>query len=193
MPLAAFLFITADDLIGVLFGPQWTQAIIPFRWLSLCVVSQPLGNIVGWLYVSQGRARDLMHWGIVGSVIAILSIVGGLPWGIDGVAASYGMTSVVISTPLLFWFAGRKGFVSGGLLGRMFVSKLGYLALFAAGHGLLAQLLQTTSAGALLRLVVHSLVFGAGLTAVFALAPDAQRLRDHLLEAIQARRGRSEP
>jgi PST family polysaccharide transporter len=47
-------------------------------------------------------------------VIAMVSIVAGLPWGATGVAASYAVTDLCITTPLLFWYVGRRGPVRAG-------------------------------------------------------------------------------
>jgi PST family polysaccharide transporter len=33
----------------------------------------------------------------------------GLPWGATGVAASYSLTRIFITHPLMYWFVGRKG------------------------------------------------------------------------------------
>jgi PST family polysaccharide transporter len=66
------------------------------------------------LFTTQGRARELFVWGILSAGIAVLSIVAGLPWGAIGVAASYAATDLCITTPLLFWYAGRRGPVRSG-------------------------------------------------------------------------------
>ena len=39
----------------------------------------------------------------------VISSIAGLPWGAVGVAASYSITFLLVVTPLLFWFVGRKG------------------------------------------------------------------------------------
>src|SRR5213075_397750 len=61
-----------------------------------------------------GRSRDLFRWGIIGAVIAVGSIVAGLPWGAKGVAATYAISDLCIATPLLFWYVGRKGPIRAG-------------------------------------------------------------------------------
>jgi PST family polysaccharide transporter len=45
----------------------------------------------------------------MGGAIAVVSIVAGLPWGATGVAASYAVTDLLVATPLLFWYVGRRG------------------------------------------------------------------------------------
>ena len=54
-------------------------------------------------------------------VIAVVAIIAGLPWGAIGVAASYAATDLFVSTPLLFWYVGRRGPVRTGDLYRTIV------------------------------------------------------------------------
>jgi PST family polysaccharide transporter len=82
--------------------------------LGISAVIQPVSRTCWWLFATQGRAREMFHWSIIGGVIAIVSIIAGLPWGAVGVAASYAVTDLCLYTPLLFWFAGRKGAIRAG-------------------------------------------------------------------------------
>ena len=69
-------------------------------------------NSNNWLFTSQGRTKELFHWGIIGSVIVVTSFFIGIPWGINGVAASYGLIDLLICSPILVWMVGRRGHVS---------------------------------------------------------------------------------
>jgi len=51
----------------------------------------------------------MFQWGMIGGSIMIVAIIAGLPWGAVGVAASYSLVSLLVVTPLLFWFVGRHG------------------------------------------------------------------------------------
>jgi hypothetical protein len=51
---------------------------------------------------------------LIGGAIAIISIIVGMPWGVVGVAASYAITDLFVSTPVLFWYVGREGPVRTG-------------------------------------------------------------------------------
>ena len=77
--------------------------------LGIAALTQPVGHTAGWLLVTQDRARDLLRWGFIGGAIAIASILAGLPWGALGVATSYAVAGLLVRTPLLFWFVGRRG------------------------------------------------------------------------------------
>ena len=109
MPLVAFMIGTSDWLIVFLLGQQWRESGRIFMWLGIAAIVQPVARSTLWLFTTQGRSREMFRWGVIGSLIAIAAIVAGLPWGAMGVAASYALTDVCITTPLLFWYVGRRG------------------------------------------------------------------------------------
>jgi O-antigen/teichoic acid export membrane protein len=109
MPMVAFAMVTADWLVAVALGPRWARAAPLFAILAASAFIQPIANTVGWLFLSQDRTRDLLHWGMIGSTVTVAGILLGLPWGAQGVAASYSVTFLGLAAPLLFWLVGRKG------------------------------------------------------------------------------------
>jgi O-antigen/teichoic acid export membrane protein len=109
MPAVVFMIATSDWLVLFLLGAQWRGAGRIFMWLGVAAIIQPVTRSVLWLFTTQGRARELFVWGAVSAAIAVLSILAGLPWGAIGVAASYAAADLCITTPLLFWYAGRRG------------------------------------------------------------------------------------
>ncbi|HTK47674.1 MAG TPA: lipopolysaccharide biosynthesis protein [Gemmatimonadaceae bacterium] len=109
MPGIVFLMVTADWAVRVVLGPQWTEAATIFSWLAVAGFLQPVGTTTGWLFVSQNRTRAMFKWGVIGSTMAIASILIGLPWGAVGVAMSYGVSGLLIRTPVGLWYVGREG------------------------------------------------------------------------------------
>jgi PST family polysaccharide transporter len=109
MPGVVFMIATSDWLVLFLLGPQWREAGRIFMLLGVAAIIQPVTRTAFWLFTTQGRTREIFRWGIIGGAISIVSIVAGLPWGATGVAASYAVTDLLVATPLLFWYAGRKG------------------------------------------------------------------------------------
>lgn len=109
MPGIALLIATADWVVLIVLGPQWTQAAQIFAALGVAALIQPIANTTGWLFISQGRTDDMFRYGLVASTIIVTAIVAGLPWGAVGVAAVYALTWVTIITPMLFYWVGRKG------------------------------------------------------------------------------------
>jgi len=109
MPLAALMIATSDWMVLLLLGPKWTETGKIFMLLGIAAIIQPVTKTAWWLFSTQGRTRELFHWGIIGGVIAVISILAGMPWGATGVAASYAIADLCIATPVLFWFIGRRG------------------------------------------------------------------------------------
>ena len=109
MPLGALMIATSDWTVLLLLGPQWGETGRIFMLLGVAAMIQPVTRTAWWLFSTQGRTRELFHWGVLGGAIAIVSIVAGLPWGARGVAASYAGADLCIVTPLFFWYVGRRG------------------------------------------------------------------------------------
>lgn len=109
MPGIAFMIATSDWLVLLLLGSQWREAGRIFMLLGLAAIIQPVTRTALWMFTTQGRTRELFKWGAIGGGIAVVAIIAGLPWGATGVAASYAAADLCISTPLLFWYVGRKG------------------------------------------------------------------------------------
>lgn len=109
MPGVAFMIATSQWLVLLLLGPQWGESGRIFMLLGIAAVIQPVTRTCWWLFSTQGRTREMLHAGLIGGLIAIVSIIAGLPWGAVGVAASYAVTDLCLSTPLVFWFVGRRG------------------------------------------------------------------------------------
>ncbi|HKO62558.1 MAG TPA: lipopolysaccharide biosynthesis protein [Pyrinomonadaceae bacterium] len=109
MPAVAFMIATSDWIIEVVLGPQWSATSRIFLLLGITGMFQPIANTSGWLFLTQGRSKDMFHWGLISGPITVGSICIGLPWGAIGVATSYALTRVLLTDPLLFWFVGRKG------------------------------------------------------------------------------------
>jgi O-antigen/teichoic acid export membrane protein len=112
VPLMAFVAVMAPEIVRVVFGTGYEQAGPILRWLAIAGLAQPLTNSLGWLYVSQGRGRELMRWGLLGSSITVVSFLLGLTWGALGVAIAYAAVKLTIVSPLAIWYAGANGPVS---------------------------------------------------------------------------------
>jgi PST family polysaccharide transporter len=101
----------ADWIIGVVLAPEWAGVSTLFALLGISGLIEPFSTTTGWLFVSQGRTREQFYWGFANAGLTVGAILLGLPWGPVGVAAAYGVTGLLIRTPLLFWVVGRRGHV----------------------------------------------------------------------------------
>jgi len=173
MPLAAFFIVMSSEIILVLFGAQWEASVKPFMYLSLCIISKPLASISGWLFISQGRSKEMIAYGIVFSSLTIASITLGLLWGINGVAACYSFFGI-LSLPLIFWFGGRRGPVTildfYVIFGKRFIYFVGFMVLLLPTR--LVLILMGLSDFWVL--CFQGIIFGIGFGGVFLVSSDAK-------------------
>jgi PST family polysaccharide transporter len=108
LPGIAFMVGTADLVIPILLGRQWSGASPIFAVLGMASFLQVLNNPTGWLFLSQNRTREFLCWGIFGSATSVISFLAGLSCGPLGVAMAYA-ASEYIRTPILWWYVTRRG------------------------------------------------------------------------------------
>ena len=109
MPVGALLILASDWVVLVILGDQWVDAALIFAALGVSIFAQAIGNTTGWLFISQDRTDEMFRWGFIGAGTALFSFVIGLPWGALGVAVAYSAVGVLVRTPWLLWFVGRRG------------------------------------------------------------------------------------
>lgn len=112
MPCAALLIAAPDLVVRLLFGPQWVAATPIVGWLGLAALYQPVSYTCSWLFMTQDRTAEMFRWGLISSALLAVSIVAGLPFGAEGVAASFAISGIAVRMPALFWAVGREGPVS---------------------------------------------------------------------------------
>jgi PST family polysaccharide transporter len=145
-------------IILLLLGEKWAPAIPIFQWLSAAGVHQVVTSSLGWLYLSQGRAKHYAIAGTFGSITTVAAFLIGLHWGAVGVAAAYTISDYALRFPFSWLYVGRTGPVrTAPLLNTLWPHLLG------AGAAIAALLVYQ-------RLVNPSGFLGLGLGALLAYA-----------------------
>jgi O-antigen/teichoic acid export membrane protein len=111
MPLVALMIGASDWIIGVVLAPEWAGVSVLFALLGVAGLLEPISSTTGWLFVADGRTGEQFRWGFISTGLTVAAIMVGMFWGPVGVAASYGISGLLIRTPLLFWYVGRGGHV----------------------------------------------------------------------------------
>jgi PST family polysaccharide transporter len=106
MPVSAVLTLTGKDVIFVMLGPQWNSAGEIFSIFGLSIGVMMLYYKHPTLHLSLGTPDRWLRWAIVSSMVTVLLIVIGLPFGARGVAAAYSASFYILIGPAL-WYAGR--------------------------------------------------------------------------------------
>jgi polysaccharide transporter, PST family len=108
LPGVACAIAMADVVIAVALGAQWQASAPIFQALGFAGLLQMLNSPSGWLFISQGRTRDYMLWGMMMAGVAVSAYVIGLPYGAFGVAVALSVAQYAM-TPLLWLWLCRNG------------------------------------------------------------------------------------
>jgi O-antigen/teichoic acid export membrane protein len=106
-PLMAGLSVAADEVIALVMGAQWSDAVPVFRILAVCGLIQPIVSPVGWLYMASGRTDRMLVWSLIGTPLIVAGFLAGLHWGAVGVAAGYTCVMMALVGPAAVAFALR--------------------------------------------------------------------------------------
>lgn len=80
-PISAFFIVNAQDIIELLFGPQWQSAVMPFRILSVSVWVQILFSVVGPMFEIRDTTKSWKILTQINTSIMIVLIVIGIMFG----------------------------------------------------------------------------------------------------------------
>ncbi len=100
MPIVAFMFATADELILLILGEQWLGSVPLFKFLMPAAFVGTFNVAGGWVYQSLGRTDRQFRVGMIMATINSIIFLISVNWGAIGVARAYGL-----SQPILMIFA----------------------------------------------------------------------------------------
>ncbi len=101
MPLVVCTFVVADDLILMVMGAQWIDAIPIYRVLAVVAFIDTAAVSIGWAYVALGRADRQFRWQIFESAVTAAGFLVGLRWGAIGVATGFCVARCALRYPAL--------------------------------------------------------------------------------------------
>ena len=93
-PVAIGMFLFAQEFINAV-NPDYSAATNALRILALAFLLKSVGSIVGAVFLAKGKANWSFRWSLASLAVLIPSLVIGLRYGIDGVAAAILLTSVI--------------------------------------------------------------------------------------------------
>jgi len=123
-PFTALCLVLAEPLVLLVLGPKWKGVVPLFAGFTLVALSLPLLIAASWLFISQGRGRDLLQTYLVLSFVTVSAFIVGLKWGPLGVVLALAAASLMIRQPILYHLAGRRGPVRTADLWKGFLSHL---------------------------------------------------------------------
>ena len=112
-PGLLFGIFAAEPLMHILLGPKWAGIAPIVSWFCLGALGSAVNFASYWLFLSQGRTRQQLRFGLVTSLVSVAGFAAGLPWGPAGVAAGASLSFFLVAAPISCWGATRSGPVTG--------------------------------------------------------------------------------
>lgn len=107
LPIGALMIGASDWIVSLLLGPQWIEASVIFMLFGVTALFAPLGG-TGMLFISQGRTVEMARWAVWDSILKVVLLLCGLPWGPPGLASAHAVRTIV-SGMIVVWLVGRRG------------------------------------------------------------------------------------
>lgn len=94
MPVTAFLFFSAEQLVLIVFGNQWEPSVPVFRILSLSAGIQIVGSTSGAIYQAINKTKVMFYLGVCNTLVNVCGLLVGVfvLKSIEGVAWMWVMT-----------------------------------------------------------------------------------------------------
>jgi O-antigen/teichoic acid export membrane protein len=106
IPAMVGLMIVAPEFVATLFGQRWEEAAPVIQILAWVGLLQSLQRLNSSVLQACDRTGTLLRYSIVVLLASVVAFVGGLHWGIVGVATGYAISSTLVE-PYYAWITAR--------------------------------------------------------------------------------------
>jgi PST family polysaccharide transporter len=125
MPMLLLMLFFSREIILLILGPQWSEAVPFFQIICLASIYQPIARTTSWLFISLGKTREMFRWRMYTIWLPITCFIVGVQLnGATGVAWGYAFSTLVLTIPTI-WYA-QKGTIIG--TSRIFIATFRPLA-----------------------------------------------------------------
>ena len=152
LPVCAVAAVAADDLVEMVYGHAWAQAVPAFRWLVILAAARILFELCYDFLVIRGRSLNLLvvqACSLMAIVPLLLIIVP--TFGIRGAALTLLGVAVLLTLPMYLHLFARSGIAPTALLRPVLTP---VTAAVTAGVAAFAAMVGTAEHGVLVRLSV---------------------------------------
>jgi O-antigen/teichoic acid export membrane protein len=168
VPVLMLLFLSADHIVLLVLGDQWTEAVPVFKWLIPFFLVRNMMRPLDWYLNaaehSAGHIKKIAFRTLVGNAGFIIAVAAGISWGIQGIAAAISVVSGFLFFIIVWVVFSNETISSGRYLKLMWKSVTAAMVSF--GICVLIPLEGGGSAGAHLFAMGMKSVCGMGLYAL---------------------------
>jgi O-antigen/teichoic acid export membrane protein len=107
VPAMLGLIVVAPEFVVVVLGDKWSPAIPLVRLLAWVGLLQSLQGLNSSILLARDRTGTLLRYAVIVAVATVASFLGGIHWGVVGVAAAYAIASTIVE-PYYTWLTARS-------------------------------------------------------------------------------------
>jgi O-antigen/teichoic acid export membrane protein len=186
VPVTIACGLFADDVVYLLLGPKWNDAIAIVRLLAPTILVFAIINPLGWVIFSMGSIKRGLKAAPIIAIFMITGCILSLPYGPKGVAFAYSAALTLWVIPHILWCVHRTPISFWDILKA--ISRPLYCGLIAGGIAFSLRLLLGGAVSAFPRLLLESSVLFATFFGVFLLSAGQRSL---YLDVVRSLRGPS--
>lgn len=101
LPVSLGLALTADYVVRIVLGPQWTAVIVPMQLLCIYAAFYTSQMLIGPLLMWTGQFRANMWCSVLAGIGLPLGFLVGTQWGLEGVAWSWSIVFPIVNLPAM--------------------------------------------------------------------------------------------
>lgn len=190
MPIVAFMFATANDLILLILGKQWLGSVPIFKFLMPAAFIGTFNVAGGWVYQSLGRTDRQFRIGCVTATLNSIIFLISVNWGAIGVARAFGL-----SQPILIIFSLSYCYWGTHLRVRDFLQTIARPAFASIGAALilmsLDRFLDAIVSNLLLSLLGDCVLYGLLYLILWLLLPGGKKTLQEIVGILQVMKQKS--
>lgn len=100
-PLMFGLMVLSKEFILLFLGNKWQMVAVLLLFISPIGAIQSITTTTGSIFQSMGKTNIMFKWGLISSIIFSIAFVVGLNWGLEGIAAAYLFSNLILFYPWL--------------------------------------------------------------------------------------------
>jgi PST family polysaccharide transporter len=94
VPVGVLVAATADDIVPLLYGPQWLPMIPVLAALGFSIAVRASTAVMQPIFNAKDRVGMALYYSAIGTALTLLGIISVLDYGIDAVAAVLALASL---------------------------------------------------------------------------------------------------
>ena len=148
VPATLFCALFAEDIITLVLGPEWPEAVPIFRLMTPTILVFGIINPLFWVMTSLGLQKRSLYVGLVLAPLVVAAYSVGARFGPNGVALSYSTVMVLWLFPHVAWclygtpisIADLAGAIAGPFVAGVVAAACAFALLHQTGQSLPAVL-----------------------------------------------------